>query len=285
MTQSTSIPPFQTTFAVSLHCNGCIDSVTSALQKVNGISEISPSLEDQTISITGTAPPSALIQAMQSTGKDAILRGSGVSNSNWLRNQLSGKIGTNRSPGAAVAILETPISSDPTSSQKSPVRGLARFVQVSSSPSPPLTLIDLTLKGLPPGLYSASIRASGDISQGSKSIGGMWRGAEKENDGKGDLGDIKVGEDRKGSTLSMGRWAVWEVVGRGFTVQRKEALSIPLSTNSSRSGSEEAEGYETEALGVIARSAGVWDNDKTVCSCSGKTVWEEREEQVGRGML
>ena len=38
-------------------------------------------------------------------------------------------------------------------------------------------------------------------------------------------------------------------------------------------------------MGVVARSAGVWENEKMVCSCSGKTVWEEREEQVGRGML
>jgi copper chaperone for superoxide dismutase len=62
-------------------------------------------------------------------------------------------------------------------------------------------------------------------------------------------------------------------------------------------------------VGVIARSAGVWDSkcfslpltwlfsilsrkpanekpdDKPVCSCSGKTVWQEREEQRDRGML
>jgi copper chaperone for superoxide dismutase len=38
-------------------------------------------------------------------------------------------------------------------------------------------------------------------------------------------------------------------------------------------------------VGVVARSAGAWENDKTVCSCSGKTVWEEREEQTKKGML
>lgn len=30
--------------------------------------------------------------------------------------------------------------------------------------------------------------------------------------------------------------------------------------------------------GVIARSAGTWSNDKSVCTCSGKTVWEEARE-------
>ena len=27
--------------------------------------------------------------------------------------------------------------------------------------------------------------------------------------------------------------------------------------------------------GVIARSAGTWSNDKSVCTCSGQTQWEE----------
>ena len=42
---------------------------------------------------------------------------------------------------------------------------------------------------------------------------------------------------------------------------------------------------EDTVVGVIARSAGVWDNDKTVCSCTGKTLWEERRDEVGKGML
>lgn len=30
--------------------------------------------------------------------------------------------------------------------------------------------------------------------------------------------------------------------------------------------------------GIVARSAGLWENDKVVCTCSGKTVWEERHD-------
>jgi copper chaperone for superoxide dismutase len=30
--------------------------------------------------------------------------------------------------------------------------------------------------------------------------------------------------------------------------------------------------------GIIARSAGSGGNKRTLCSCSGKTVWEERSE-------
>ena len=37
--------------------------------------------------------------------------------------------------------------------------------------------------------------------------------------------------------------------------------------------------------GVIARSAGVWENDKQVCSCSGKTVWQERIDARVKGYM
>lgn len=47
------------------------------------------------------------------------------------------------------------------------------------------------------------------------------------------------------------------------------------------SGKEE----EVEVAGVVARSAGVWENEKVVCGCSGKTVWEEREEMRGKGIV
>jgi len=44
-------------------------------------------------------------------------------------------------------------------------------------------------------------------------------------------------------------------------------------------------GRDTVVVGVVARSAGVWENEKVVCGCSGKTVWEERGDAVKRGML
>ena len=57
-----------------------------------------------------------------------------------------------------------------------------------------------------------------------------------------------------------------------------------MVVSKSKEGPFQREDTET-LVGVIARSAGVWDNEKTVCSCSGKNVWQERKEQVGRGMI
>lgn len=197
--------------------------------------------------IEGTASPSAIVSAIESTGRDAILRGSGKSNT------------------AGVCILET------HADVKDPVKGLARMVEVSSG----LTLIDLTIKGLTPGIYHATIRERGDISQGAISTGGIWEALKTAagfKKARGSFGEIKVGKDGKGNAFLDKPFAIWEVIGRSMVV------------------SKEAEGSFTQndpdtLVGVIARSAGVWDNDKTVCSCSGKTVWEERKEQQGRGMM
>lgn len=167
------------------------------------------------------------------------------------------------------------------------VKGLARLIQIrplpSSNPLPSIAvfaqppsasveaagscIIDLSLSHLPPGQYVASIRVSGDISRGSRSVGGIWRSLKL---------DLTVGEDGRGSgvcvcegldiSLAVGRGLVVERLAGGFQDENKVGGDVVI-------------------VGVIARSAGVWENEKMVCSCSGKTVWEERGEQVGRGMV
>ncbi|MCJ1250929.1 copper chaperone [Trapelia coarctata] len=269
------ISPFQTTFAVPMHCGSCVKDVEGAIRELDGITAIEASLPTQTLTVTGTAAPSSIVSAIQSTGRDAILRGSGTSDS------------------AAVSILET---HSPASSA-SPVRGLARLVQVS----PTHTLIDLTLRGLSPGTYVASVQQTGDISRGAESTGGIWRGEAPEYNAsespgvgttngaesedkveKGFLGEIVVDGNGVGSAFLQKKVRIWEVIGRGMVV----ALRVGEGSVERDEGMQRRDGEEGEVVvGVIARSAGVWDNDKTVCSCSGKTVWEERGEQVGRGML
>lgn len=213
-----------------------------------GIKNINADLATQLISITGNAAPSSIVEAIQSTGRDAILRGSGRADN-----------------AAAVCILETHAADI-----ASPVRGLIRMVQVA----PAMTLLDMTLRGVSPGSYNVSIRETGDISDGPLSTGGVWDllAAKKEKRvAKGVLGTIEVGKSGLGSIFLDRPIEVWEMIGRSVVVSRK-------------SDGLQKEDPDT-LVGVIARSAGVWDNDKTVCSCSGKTVWEERKEQAGRGML
>ncbi|KAL9134501.1 MAG: hypothetical protein Q9175_004317 [Cornicularia normoerica] len=241
------LPAYQATFSVPMHCDACIKDISSALSKLPGVRETDFSLPKQLLTTTSTTPLSAIISTIEDTGRTAILRGSGKANS------------------AAVCILETPPPpTSPSVPQASPVRGLARLIELSDR----ITLLDMTLTGLPKGTYTASIRQSGDISNVPGSMGGVFTGLREDK--AGDLGKLEVDGTGRGSLVGEVDWRVWEMVGRGVVVERL---------------GEVKEGENGLVVGVVARSAGVWENEKVVCGCSGKTVWEEREEMVGKGML
>ncbi|VUC34161.1 unnamed protein product [Clonostachys rosea] len=241
---------FQTQFAVPLSCDGCVKSVSDSVLKLGGISKVEGNLKDQLIYVEGSAAPSAIVEAIQATGRDAILRGSGTSDS------------------AAVSILETYTDKKQTAHEGTnrEVRGLARMVQVSSG----RTLVDLTVRGVSPGTYSASIREYGDLKDGAESTGPVWKGPSGE--AKGDLGKLEVGTDGRGAAFVDYPFQIWEAIGHAMVLTKQEdgqSLKNDIDT----------------VVGVVARSAGVWDNDKTVCSCTGKTLWEERKDEVAKGML
>ncbi|EPS40428.1 hypothetical protein H072_5725 [Dactylellina haptotyla CBS 200.50] len=234
-------PPFKTVLAVPLHCQGCVNSVEKALSVIEGTINVECHLDSQLVEVEGTAAPSIISKVLAGIGKDCILRGSGTPNS------------------AAVCILETHAPN-----VKDPIRGLVRLVQVGEK----FTIADLSLKGLSPGVYQASIRQSGDISKGAASTGGVWEAGERD---RGKLGQVDVDETGSGGILFDSAIDIWEIIGRSLVVSRKTDDFQPDD--------------DTTLVGVIARSAGVWENDKVVCSCSGKTVWEERTEQIGKGMI
>ena len=228
--------------------------MTKALNGIDGIHKVEVNLKDQLVLIEGTTAPSAIVSAIESTGRDAILRGSGKSDS------------------AGVCILETH-----STAVKDPVRGLARLVQVGDGQ----TLVDLTLKGVSPGTYHATVRERGDISQGASSTGGIWEAIKKVggfsqpeqgSQARGLFGSVQVGQDGRGSAFLNRPVSIWEIIGRGMVVSRTVDGPYPKDDPDT-------------LVGVVARSAGVWDNDKQVCSCSGKTVWQERTEQRANGML
>jgi copper chaperone for superoxide dismutase len=173
--------------------------------------------------------------------------------------------------GAAVSILETFVDKRRTENEGTPreVRGLARMVEVGSG----RTLVDLTVRGVSPGLYRASIRKYGNLKDGAESAGPVWRGNDEEGEPKGALGVVQVDETGRGSAFVDHPFQIWEVIGHAMVLTKQEEGSGALKND------------KDTVVGVIARSAGVWDNDKTVCSCTGKTLWEERRDEVAKGML
>ncbi|KAF4119739.1 hypothetical protein GMORB2_4405 [Geosmithia morbida] len=244
---------FQTVFAVPLSCESCVKDVSGALYKLGGVSKVEANLEDQLISVHGSAAPSSIVKAIQDTGRDAILRGSGGSNS------------------AAVSILETFVDKRQTKDEGTDreVRGLARMVEVGSGH----TLVDLTVRGVSPGTYRATIREYGDLKDGAESAGPVWQGGSSSDAPRGNLGTVVVGQDGRGSAFVGHPFHIWETIGHAMVLTKQE------------DGVGELKNDEDTVVGVIARSAGVWDNDKTVCSCTGKTLWEERKDEVAKGML
>ena len=150
---------------------------------------------------------------------------------------------------------------------------MARMVQVAAN----LTIVDLSIRGLSAGTYYATVREAGDISQGPESTGAVWESAQARREGtsgsaKGIWGTMEIGKSGVGSVFLDKPIQIWELIGRSIVVSRKQE------------GGFDKEDMDT-LVGVIARSAGVWENDKTVCSCSGKTVWDERKDVVKQGML
>lgn len=94
-------------------CDGCVKDISNSLFKIDGtsrpscdrappqsspkltatlvytgIKKVDANLKDQLIFIEGTAPPSSIVSAIQDTGRDAILRGSGTTNSTPLTPDL-----------------------------------------------------------------------------------------------------------------------------------------------------------------------------------------------------
>ena len=132
-------------------------------------------------------------------------------------------------------------------------------------------MLDLVLTGMKEGRYKASIRASGDISHGKEKMGAIFSGFEGNM--SGELGEVIVDAEGRGHLVREISWRVWELVGRGVVVESCHPVTEVLSEKGAN-----------EVLGVIARSAGLWENEKTVCSCTGKTVWEEREQMARKGI-
>lgn len=244
---------FEIVFAVPMECQACVDAVSLSLKSLNGVSKYDIDLKSNLVTTEGSVPPSQIVKAIQSTGKDAIIRGTGAPNS------------------AAVCILESFDQKD----YEQPVKGLARIVSVGGSD----IVIDLTVNGLPKGTYYPSIRASGNLSNGALSTGSCFY----------QLAPLEVDTPANASTVinSLGAATPSPENGQLYAGQGFLHANLNISDLIGRSvilSKLKDETASDSLCGVIARSAGAWENDKQVCSCSGKTVWQERSDALSKGL-
>lgn len=230
------IDTFETVYNVPLTCQACVNSVTDAVEALGEISKVSCDIPNNRVTVVGAVAPSSIVEAIQGTGRDAIIRGTGKPNS------------------AAVSILESFAPND----KPQPVKGLARFVAISDTEA----LVDLTMSGVTKGVYYPSIHASGNLTNGALSTGPTIVA----------LPSVNAVQEECDGTFTTQEFVkvplkIAEIIGRSFVVSK-----------------DPKETYVDSLCGVIARSAGAWENDKYVCSCTGKTIWQEREDAKERGI-
>ncbi|GAB4856962.1 hypothetical protein Ancab_014880 [Ancistrocladus abbreviatus] len=136
------------------------------------------------------------------------------------------------------------------------VFGVVRLAQVSME----LARIEANFSGLSPGRHCWSINEYGDLTRGAASTGKVYNSTDRVNETEalGDLGTLDV--DEKGEAFFAGvkqKLRVANLIGRALVVYETEDKSDPGL-----------------AAAVIARSAGVGENYKKLCTCDGTTIWE-----------
>lgn len=132
--------------------------------------------------------------------------------------------------------------------------GVVRLAQVNME----LARIEANFSGLPAGKYGWSINEYGDLTKGAASTGKVFNPTTEEKEPLGDLGTLDV--DENGETFFSGTkkgLKVGDLIGRSIAIYGTIDKSDPGLT-----------------AAVIARSAGVGENYKKLCTCDGTTIWE-----------
>ncbi|AWO97434.1 putative copper chaperone for superoxide dismutase [Scophthalmus maximus] len=252
--------PAKLEFAVQMTCESCAEGVRAALREEPGVKSFSVDVSREEV-LVESALTSAEVQALiESTGRRAVLKGLG---------------GSERDLGAAVAML----------AGVRKIQGVVRFLQLSEE----RCLIDGTIDGLEPGPHGLHVHALGDLTRDCGSCGEHYNPFGRQHGGPadaerhaGDLGNIVAGPDGRASfRLEDSQLKVWDVIGRSLVVDAGEddlgRGPPPLSRQTGNSG-------ERLACGIIARSAGLFQNPKQICACDGVTLWEERDRPIaGKG--
>uniref|UniRef100_A0A8C2E8C3 Copper chaperone for superoxide dismutase n=1 Tax=Cyprinus carpio TaxID=7962 RepID=A0A8C2E8C3_CYPCA len=247
-------------FAVQMSCDSCVNAVKGVLERDPGVQSVHVDLAKEQV-LVETALTSLQVQSLiESTGRRAVLKGMG---------------GSETDLGAAVAMI----------SGAGLVQGVVRFLQLSQD----RCLIDGTIDGLTPGAHGLHVHELGDLTQDCMSCGDHFNPFRKQHGAPqdserhvGDLGNITAAPDGRASfRLEDSQIKVWDVIGRSLVVDSGEddlgRGKHPLSKITGNSG-------ERLACGVIARSAGLFQNPKQICACDGVTLWEERDRPIaGKG--
>lgn len=135
------------------------------------------------------------------------------------------------------------------------IYGVVRLAQVSME----LAKIDASFSGLSPGKHAWTINEFGDLTEGAASTGKVFN--PPYNISEMPLGDLGTLEGLDTGICHFSGFKegirVSDLIGRSIVVYATEDKSVPGI-----------------GAAVIARSAGVGENYKKLCTCDGVTIWE-----------
>lgn len=98
--------------------------------------------------------------------------------------------------------------------------------------APGMTIVDLSIRGLSPGTYHATVRESGNISDGPESTGAIWE-AQKTKQGskpcRGIFGTVEVGKGGVGAVFLDKPIHIWEMIGRSIVVARQQDGKVSVT--------------------------------------------------------
>ncbi|KFB47031.1 AGAP007026-PA-like protein [Anopheles sinensis] len=133
------------------------------------------------------------------------------------------------------------------------VRGVVRFCTLSNDSTQKGAVVDGTIDGLTHnGRYQLNVHECGDISDGCNSVGDILDSKPITSDGDGRATIRFVNEQLD----------VNDLIGRSVVITEVAGEQRRLS------------------CGIIARSAGIFQNYKKICACDGVTIWDERDKSI-----
>lgn len=172
------------------------------------------------------------------------------------------------------------------SNDKNQINGVVRFT-VPPDDVQGGCVVDGVVDGLAPGYHGIHIHECGDISNGCESLGKHYnprntRHGSPDNSADqrhaGDLGNIEADASGRATFRFTDKLVeVGDIIGRSIVItEHADDFGCGNNEHSLIDGNSGAR----LACGIIARSAGIFQNFKKICACDGVTIWDERDKPV-----
>ncbi|KAH8397298.1 hypothetical protein KR215_011919 [Drosophila sulfurigaster] len=236
----------------------CVESLRHVLEGM-GHTEVDP-IQGRVV-IQTTAPWSEVQDKIESTGRQAVLSGFGGQSAVALINMT----------GSVV--------------DKTPIQGAVRFTTIAAQQAG--VVVDGVVDGLEPGLHGLHIHESGDVSQGCASVGGHYNPRQSPHGSPeaattqrhaGDLGNIRANEAGRATFRFVDpSLEMWDIIGRAVVITAK---ADDFGRGGNAQSLIDGNSGDRIACGIIARSAGIFQNFKRICACDGVTLWDERNKPL-----